>query len=94
MHTHTSPHTHRKKKKKLYYVCLGYNKLFNSNNYVFQCSIRLPKDADGVENIVDPDQTAPSGSSLIRVCNVCSDPSVPILRIFMVVSVMDFQECY
>ena len=38
---------------------------------------------DRMENNVDPDQTAPR-SSLILVCTVCSDLSVPILRFFVV----------
>ena len=40
----------------------------------------LPKDANEMANSVDPDQTAPLGSSLIWVCTVCSDLSVPIFR--------------
>ena len=40
-----------------------------------------PKDADRMANSVDPDQTAPFRSSLVLVCTVCSDLSVPILRI-------------
>ena len=39
-----------------------------------------PKDADGIANCEDPDQTAAlgasSGSSLIRLCTVCPDLSV------------------
>ena len=38
---------------------------------------------DGKANSVDPDQTAPVMSSMIWVCTVCSDLSVPVLRIFM-----------
>ena len=39
-----------------------------------------PKDADGIANSVDPDQTAP----LIQVCTVCPDLSVRKLRIITV----------
>ena len=39
-----------------------------------------PEDADGAANSIDPDQTAP-WSGLIRVYTVCSDLSVPILRV-------------
>ena len=42
-----------------------------------------PKDADGMENSVDPYQTA-FGNSLNLICTVYLDLSVPILRIFMV----------
>ena len=42
------------------------------------------KDPYGMANCVDPDQTAPFRSSVIRVCTVCSDLSVPIHWIFMV----------
>ena len=42
------------------------------------------KDADGMTNCVDPDHTAPFRSSVIRVCTVCSDLSVPKHWIFMV----------
>ena len=42
-----------------------------------------PKDADGMANIVDPDQTAPLEQS-DQGCSVCSDLSVPIFRNFMV----------
>ena len=42
------------------------------------------KVADAVEHNVDPDQTVPHRSGLIRVCTVCKAVSVPILRIFMV----------
>ena len=45
----------------------------------------LPKDADGMTNSVGPDQTAPLRSSLIWICTVYTDLSVPILRIFMVI---------
>ena len=38
-----------------------------------------PNDADGMANSVDPDQ-----KSLIWVCTVCSDLSVPKLRTIMV----------
>ena len=37
-------------------------------------------------NSVDPDQTAPFGSSLIWGSTVCSDMSVPIFRSFMVIT--------
>ena len=43
----------------------------------------VQKDAHGMENSVDPDQTAP-WSSLIRVCTVCLHLSVPFVRTFMV----------
>ena len=39
-----------------------------------------PKDAEGIANSVDPDQTAP----LIWVCTVCPDLSVRKLRIITV----------
>ena len=39
-----------------------------------------PKDADGMANIVDPDQTAPR-SILICVSTVCPDPSVQLVSI-------------
>ena len=51
-----------------------------------------PKEADGMANSVDPDQTAPFRSSLIWVCTVCLDLSVPIFRILMVILVKIF--CY
>ena len=38
-----------------------------------------PKDAEGIANSVDPDQTAPLGG-LIWVCTVCPDLSVRKLR--------------
>ena len=44
-----------------------------------------PKDAGGRANSVDPDQTAPFGSSLIWVCTVCSNLSVPKYRILTVI---------
>ena len=40
-----------------------------------------PKDAEGMANSADPDQTAPFRGSLIWVCTVCSDLPVPILGI-------------
>ena len=43
------------------------------------------KDANGIANSVDPDQTAPTRSSLIWVCTVCPDQSVQKLRIITVV---------
>ena len=49
-----------------------------------------PKDADGIANSVDPDQTAPFRSSLIWVCTVSSDLPVPIFRILMVILVKIF----
>ena len=47
------------------------------------CFLRVmhPKDAEGIANSVDPDQTAPS---LIWVCTVCPDLSVRKLRKIMV----------
>ena len=47
-----------------------------------------PKDADEMANSVDPDQTAPLGSSLIWVCTVCLDLCLPILRTFTVMKVV------
>ena len=38
--------------------------------YHFYCRVMGRKDADGMANSVDPDQTAPR-SSLIWVCTVC-----------------------
>ena len=35
--------------------------------------VLLQKDANGIANSEDPDQTAPFRSSLIRVCTVCKD---------------------
>ena len=40
-----------------------------------------PKDADGMADSVDPDQTAPLRSNPIWVCTVCSDLYVPICRV-------------
>ena len=45
-----------------------------------------PKDAEGIANSVDPDQTAPR-SSLILVCTVCPDLSVRKLRNITVLQV-------
>ena len=42
----------------------------------FNIRVMHPKDADGIANSVDPDQTAP----LIWVCTVCPDLSVRKLR--------------
>ena len=42
-----------------------------------------PKDAEGIANSVDPDQTAPR-SSLIWVCTICPDLSARKLRIITV----------
>ena len=41
-----------------------------------------PKDVERMANSVDPDQTAPQESSLIRIYTVCSDIYVLIFRIF------------
>ena len=41
------------------------------------------KDADGIANSVDPDQAAP-WSSLIWVGTVCTDQSVCMFKIFIV----------
>ena len=44
-----------------------------------------PKDAEGIANSVDPDQTAPDQTApLIWVCTVCPDLSVRKLRNIMV----------
>ena len=43
-----------------------------------------PKDADGIANSEDPDQTAPLGG-LIWVCTVCPDLFVQKLMIITVV---------
>ena len=40
-------------------------------------TVMSPEDADGMANIVDTDQTAPSQTSLIWVYTVCPDLSVP-----------------
>ena len=40
--------------------------------------------AAGMANSVDPDQTAPFRSSLIRANAVCSALSLPVLVIFMI----------
>ena len=45
----------------------------------YYSAILRSKDADRITNRVDTDQTAPS--SLIWVCTVCSDLSVPIFQI-------------
>ena len=52
-----------------------------------------PKDADGMANSADPDQTAPR-SSLIWVCTVCPDLSVQKFRIITAggVKLKDLQE--
>ena len=52
------------------------------------------KYADRMANNVDPDQTAPRRSSLIWVCNVCTDLFVPILKMFTVgcILVVDYKE--
>ena len=44
-----------------------------------------PKDVERMANSVDPDQTAPQESSLIRIYTVCSDIHVPIFRIITVI---------
>ena len=51
--------------------------------YGFTLPECIQKGRDGIANSVDPDQTAPR-SSLFWVCIICSDLSVPILRIFTV----------
>ena len=53
----------------------------------------LTKYPDGIADTVDPDQTAPCGSSLIWVCIVCSDQSIPKLSISMVDWVLLYQVC-
>ena len=53
-----------------------------------------PKKADGLANSVDPDQTVPFRSSLIWVCTFCSDLSVPILRIFKVLTITVNENCF
>ena len=57
------------------------------------CAVLHSKDADGLEIIVDPDQTAPLRSSLIWVCTVCSDLSVGILTISMLIMQPDPSIC-
>ena len=47
------------------------------------------KDAEGIANSVDPDQTAPVGGSLIWVCTVCPDLSIRKVRIITVVQVFE-----
>ena len=49
-----------------------------------------PKHVDRMANSVDPDQTAPYRSSLIRIYTVCSDIHVPIFKIFTVVNICPF----
>ena len=44
----------------------------------FPSTVVLPKDADGMANCVDSDQTAPFRSSLIWVCTVCSVLADPV----------------
>ena len=54
--------------------------------------IRHPKDAEGIANSVDPDQTVRSG--LIWVCTVCPGLSVRKVRIIMVYIVINgFSAC-
>ena len=48
--------------------------------------VMSPKDADGMANSVDPDQTAQE--SLISVCTVCPDLTVRKLKIIMVCCVI------
>ena len=50
----------------------------------FDSGILRSKDSDRLTNRVDTDQTAPLRSSLIWVCTVCSDLSVPIFQIITV----------
>ena len=50
-------------------------------------------DAIAIANSEDPDQTAPFGSSLIYVCTVSLDLSVPIYRSFSVTSESVIAEC-
>ena len=52
----------------------------NERNWLKNAVMCL-KDAIEMANSADPDQTAPLGISLIRVCIVCSDLPVLILRI-------------
>ena len=56
------------------------SKIWDTSNNCHNCpknrkvwrniALMHPKDADGMANSVDPDQTASSGSSLILVCTV------------------------
>ena len=55
----------------------------------FYSAILRSKDADRITNRVDTDQTAPLRSSLIWVCTVCSDLSVPIFPIITVVKLSE-----
>ena len=53
-------------------------------NSLFFSAVVLLKDADGMANSVDPDQTAHGFmSSLILVHTVCWDLSVPVVGIFV-----------
>ena len=71
-------------------ICCNHPKIWT--RWLYQ-RVMHPKDAVGIANSVDPDQTAPrrsdcsSRSSLIWVCTVCPDLSVRKLRIITVHSV-------
>ena len=62
-------------------ICCSYSEIWTMWLYH---RVNSPNDADGMANSVDPDQTAPSRSSLIWVCTVCPCLSVRKLRIITV----------
>ena len=49
----------------------------------------LLKDADGLGTSVDTDQTAPSGADCSGSAFICSDLSLPVLRIFIICSLQE-----
>ena len=72
-----------------------------SDTYGFYIAVMSPEDVNGKTNSAYPDQTAPLNSadpdqtaplirsSLIWICTICSDPSVAVFRICMVLSVKE-----
>ena len=62
-------------------ICCNHSKIWTMWLYH---RVMSPKDADGMANSVDPDQTAPR-SSLIWVCTICPGLSVHKLRIITVI---------
>ena len=69
---------------------LNYHRDCPTNGIVgFYSGILRSKDSDRITNRVDTDQTAPLRSSLIWVCTVCLDLSVPIFQIITVLKSCD-----
>ena len=56
----------------------------NNGTVGFYNTVMVPKDSNELAYSVDPNQTAPRRSNLIRVYTVCTHFSVPLFRIFMV----------